>query len=212
MNASESPIDDIDDTTPGSSAVPFREGIALLWSYSRPHLRTLIIGVLLGLFATAITLATPIVTKWVLDSLGADLELAGPVAVLVLILIVGIIANFAQSVLLGRFSERIVLDARRGLVSRFFLAKLEQIQRFRTGELVTRVTSDTLLLREAATNSLVQFINGLVSLVGTIVLMALLDWPLLKISSTTRYFLSIRSRSEERRVGKECRSRWSPYH
>src|SRR5687767_15854130 len=24
--------------------------------------------------------------------------------------------------------------------------------------------------------------------------------------------MSIRSRSEERRVGKECRSRWSPYH
>ena len=23
---------------------------------------------------------------------------------------------------------------------------------------------------------------------------------------------NIRSRSEERRVGKECRSRWSPYH
>ena len=23
---------------------------------------------------------------------------------------------------------------------------------------------------------------------------------------------SIRNRSEERRVGKECRSRWSPYH
>ncbi|WP_255218021.1 ABC transporter ATP-binding protein [Micrococcus lylae] len=179
MNASESPIDDIDDTKSGSPAVPFREGIALLWSYSRPHLRTLIIGVLLGLFATAITLATPMVTKWVLDSLGTDLDLAGPVSVLVLILIVGIIANLAQSVLLGRLSERIVLDARRGLVSRFFLAKLEQIQRFRTGELVTRVTSDTLLLREATTNSLVQLINGLVSLVGTIVLMALLDWPLL---------------------------------
>lgn len=179
MNASESPIDDIDDTKSGSSAVPFREGIALLWSYSRPHLRTLIIGVLLGLFATAITLATPMVTKWVLDSLGTDLDLAGPVTVLVLILIVGIIANLAQSVLLGRLSERIVLDARRGLVSRFFLAKLEQIQRFRTGELVTRVTSDTLLLREATTNSLVQLINGMVSLVGTIVLMAILDWPLL---------------------------------
>ena len=24
--------------------------------------------------------------------------------------------------------------------------------------------------------------------------------------------LAIRNRSEERRVGKECRSRWSPYH
>lgn len=179
MNASEYPADDIDDPKSGSSAVPFREGIVLLWSYSRPHLRTLIAGVLLGLFATAITLATPMVTKWVLDTLGTDLDLAGPVAVLVLILFVGIIANFAQSVLLGRLAERIVLDARRGLVSRFFLAKLEQIQRFLTGELVTRVTSDTTLLREATTNSLVQLINGLVSLVGTIVLMALLDWPLL---------------------------------
>ena len=28
-------------------------------------------------------------------------------------------------------------------------------------------------------------------------------------SNSTPYFLS---RSEERRVGKECRSRWSPYH
>ena len=26
------------------------------------------------------------------------------------------------------------------------------------------------------------------------------------------YFLDLIDRSEERRVGKECRSRWSPYH
>lgn len=167
------------DASADSPTVPFRTGVALLWSYSRPHLRTLVLGVLLGLFATAVTLATPMVTKWVLDALGTSLDLAGPITFLVLLLLVGIVANLAQSVLLGRLSERIVLDARRGLIRRFFLAKLEQIQHFRTGELVTRVTSDTVLLREATTNSLVQLINGLVSLVGTIVLMAILDWPLL---------------------------------
>ena len=26
------------------------------------------------------------------------------------------------------------------------------------------------------------------------------------------YDIIVKSRSEERRVGKECRSRWSPYH
>ena len=26
------------------------------------------------------------------------------------------------------------------------------------------------------------------------------------------YYIGIDMRSEERRVGKECRSRWSPYH
>ena len=29
---------------------------------------------------------------------------------------------------------------------------------------------------------------------------------------TIVYHLSVAERSEERRVGKECRSRWSPYH
>ena len=32
------------------------------------------------------------------------------------------------------------------------------------------------------------------------------------IGMESRYVAGIASRSEERRVGKECRSRWSPYH
>ena len=35
------------------------------------------------------------------------------------------------------------------------------------------------------------------------------EFPLVEIPITTSPFLT---RSEERRVGKECRSRWSPYH
>ena len=31
-------------------------------------------------------------------------------------------------------------------------------------------------------------------------------------SKTRNYFTAYLLRSEERRVGKECRSRWSPYH
>ena len=33
-------------------------------------------------------------------------------------------------------------------------------------------------------------------------------WPVTLMEAVVRYS----SRSEERRVGKECRSRWSPYH
>lgn len=137
------------------------------------------IGVLLGLATTAATLATPMATKWVLDSLGVDTNLMQPVGLLLGLLVIGSIAGFAQWVLLGRLAEHIVLDARSSLIERFFRAKLEQLHRFTTGEMVTRVTSDTMLLREATTTSVVQLVNGLVSLIGTIVLMAVLDLPLL---------------------------------
>lgn len=190
MTIDDAPIDDARKPSPPASepSTPateagrtdsLRGGLPLLWRYARPHLRTIALGTLLGLFATAVTLATPMATKWVLDSLGTGLDLTRPVALLVGLLVVGTLAGITQSVLLGRLAEHVVLDARRALIQRFFRAKLEQIQRFRSGELVTRVTSDTVLLREAATSSIVDLINGAVSLVGTIVLMAILDVPLL---------------------------------
>src|SRR3989449_11259848 len=38
--------------------------------------------------------------------------------------------------------------------------------------------------------------------------------PLIRIESVTKVYHAgeVEVRSEERRVGKECRSRWSPYH
>ena len=44
------------------------------------------------------------------------------------------------------------------------------------------------------------------------VIMALIIAPALYEPLLTCVHYSTRSRSEERRVGKECRSRWSPYH
>ena len=42
-----------------------------------------------------------------------------------------------------------------------------------------------------------------------------IEWLIGKVSKKTMDYSSLRLvqwRSEERRVGKECRSRWSPYH
>ena len=40
----------------------------------------------------------------------------------------------------------------------------------------------------------------------------LLSLRIWSLCSATREATAMRSRSEERRVGKECRSRWAPYH
>jgi ABC-type multidrug transport system fused ATPase/permease subunit len=154
-------------------------GLSILRSFARPHLGTLALGLVLALAGSAMGLATPLVTKWVLDSLGASASLAAPLGALLALLVLGAVVWIGQWTLLGTLGERVVLEARESMVRRFLRATVPGLTRRPTGELVTRVTSDTVLLREAVSSSLVGLVNGVVMLVGTLVLMAVLDLVLL---------------------------------
>ncbi|MBD7950972.1 ABC transporter ATP-binding protein [Oerskovia sp. Sa4CUA1] len=158
---------------------PLLPRLKILWTFVTPHRRTLAVGLALGLGTTAASLATPMVTKAVLDTLGTGASLVPAVSLLIGLLVVGLVLGMWQWILLGALAERVVLDARTSMVRRFFRAKVGALGSRPTGELVTRVTSDTVLLREAASSSIVSLVNGVVSLVGTVVLMAVLDMVLL---------------------------------
>ncbi|MEU3270021.1 ABC transporter ATP-binding protein [Saccharomonospora sp. NPDC006951] len=161
------------------SVPSYRSRAAVLWSFARPHRRTLALGLLLALLGSAMGLATPMVTKWVLDALGADGSLSGPVFALLFLLVVGAAVGLWQWILLGSLGERMVLEARESMVRRTFRATVQAVTGRPTGEFVTRVTSDTLLLREAASSSIVSLINGSIMLVGSLILMGVLDLVLL---------------------------------
>jgi ABC-type multidrug transport system fused ATPase/permease subunit len=153
--------------------------LRVLWSFARPHKGALVVGLVLALLGSAAGLATPMVTKWVLDSLGTSESLAGPVVTLLAVFVVGAAIWLTQWILLGTVGERVVLRARETMVRRFFRATVPEVSKRPTGELVTRVTSDTVLLREAASSSVIGLINGVVLLIGTLVLMSVLDGVLL---------------------------------
>ncbi|MCC2335464.1 ABC transporter ATP-binding protein [Cellulomonas wangsupingiae] len=166
--------------TPTAAAEPDgRRRLRILLELVRPHRRTLGTGLLLGLAGTGLSLATPMVTKWVLDTLGTGESLARPVGWLLALFAVGSVVGYTQWVLMGTLAERIVLDARESLVRRYLRATVAAVTGRPTGELVTRVTSDTVLLREATSSSIVGLVNGVVALVGTLVLMGVLDRVLL---------------------------------
>ncbi|WP_433544577.1 ABC transporter ATP-binding protein (plasmid) [Streptomyces sp. CA-294286] len=151
----------------------------ILWSFAAPHRRALGIGLLLALAASALGLATPMVTKAVLDALGGGGSLRGPVVALLVLLVLGAVLYCVQWILLGTLGEKVVLEARETMVRRFFHATVPAITKRPPGELVTRAVSDTVLLREAASSSVIGLINGVVMLLGTLALMAVLDLVLL---------------------------------
>ncbi|MFF5844183.1 ABC transporter ATP-binding protein [Streptomyces massasporeus] len=153
--------------------------LRILWSFARPHRGALVLALVLALVGSGMGLATPMVTKGVLDALDGSESLRGPILALLVLLVVGSAVMFWQWTLLGALGERVVLGARESMVRRFLRATVPAVTRRPPGELVTRVTSDTVLLHQAATGAPVGLINAVVMLFGTLILMGVLDVVLL---------------------------------
>lgn len=167
------------------------ERLRILWSFARPYRGRLALGLTLALLGSAAALATPMVTKWVLDTIGGDQSLAAPIGALLGLLLVGAGIWLCQWIVLGTLGEQIVLDARESMIRRFLRATISSVTRKPPGELVTRVTSDTLLLREATSSSVIGIINGFVMVVGTLVLMGVLDLVLLATTAASVTIVTI---------------------
>jgi len=167
--------------TPGRHA-RHRSAWRLLLGHVRPYRWTIVAGGLLGFLGGLASLAQPMAAKLAVDALGQHRSLAGPVALLAGVTIGGALLSMAGIYLLGRTAESVVLTARERLISRLLRLRVSALDRLKPGELLSRVTSDTTLLRSVSTYGLVHTVNAAFLLVGSIVLMARLDPVLLLVT------------------------------
>ena len=96
----------------------------------------------------------------------------------------------AAAVLLGagnylilRTGEAVALDGRRGLVRHLLRLTVPALRGQAPGDLLARVTSDTMLLRQLATQCLIDLLTGGVMLIGAVTLMAFVDLVLLAVTA-----------------------------
>jgi ABC-type multidrug transport system fused ATPase/permease subunit len=148
----------------------------------RPHAFQVALGLGLALAGTAGTLATPWVAKVIIDDIINNAPILLPVLVLALLMLGTSVLAFMHSIVLGFTAEKIVYKSRTELVSVLLRAPVGQLRKRSVGELVTRATSDTTLLREATSISLVGIVNAAIMCIGIVVLMYLLDPVLLVVT------------------------------
>jgi ATP-binding cassette subfamily C protein len=153
-----------------------------MYSYVRPHRLALAAGGVLSLFTAATGLALPLVVR----ALIGDLSHHRAVTAVLLLMAALVVANAALgavgSYVLRRTAESVVLAARRRLVDRLTGLTVGSLDRAEPGDLMSRVTSDTTLLRDVTTNSFVGVVTGSLTLVATLILMGLMDIVLLGVT------------------------------
>lgn len=161
---------------------PTPGALRVLLAYARPHRAVLLASLALVLVASATGLAQPLVARDVLAGLGGDGGVLGPVLLLAALVVVGALLTGLQSWWQQRTAERVVREVRRDLVHRLIRLRVPELDRRPPGDLAARVTADSTLLQNAATEGLVMVANGLITAVGAVVIMGVLHAGLLAVT------------------------------
>ncbi|MFE4538498.1 ABC transporter ATP-binding protein [Streptomyces scopuliridis] len=162
---------------------PATPPLRVLLRYARPHRTVLLATLLLVLAASAAGLVQPLVAQHVLDGLSDGRGVLGPVLLLAALVVLGAGLTGLQSWWQQRTSERVVRQIRRDLVFRLIRLRVPELDRRPPGDLISRVTSDSALVQNAATEGLVLVSNGVLSILGAVVLMGVVHLGLLGVTA-----------------------------
>ncbi|MEV7210591.1 MULTISPECIES: ABC transporter ATP-binding protein [unclassified Streptomyces] len=154
----------------------------LLLSYIRPHRTALFAGALLSLVTGATGLLLPLVARELIDDLAHDRAITGALLAMSGLVVANTALGALGSYVLRRTAESVVLGARRTLSSYLLRLRIAAVDRTEPGDLMARITSDTTLLREVTTDSLVGLGTGGLTLVATLVMMGVVDAVLLGVT------------------------------
>ena len=153
-----------------------------LLPYLGEHKGALWVAVALSIVGAAISLAQPLVVGQVITAVQTGKDTGLLVLILIAVVLGSAVASGFLYFVLAKAGEGVVLSARGQLATRMLRLPIVEYDLRRTGDLVSRVGSDTTLLRAVLTQGLVDAAGGVLIFVGSVVAMAIIDPILLLLT------------------------------
>ncbi len=166
------------DAAPGAPAPPLRQRLAALrglWPFVRPY-RGLIAGWLGFLvLSSCATLVLPLAVRYMIDHgfSGGSGEVDRAFAGLMLVAVVLAVATAARFFFVSLLGERVVADLRRRVYAHLLTLDQAFFERTRTGELLSRLSADSELLRTVVGSSASVALRSIVTFLGSAVMLAI---------------------------------------
>jgi ATP-binding cassette subfamily B protein len=192
----QAPQDDSDEAD--EAVVQGKFPLLRLLRFSRPHLKAVIIGLLLTLASTAAGLIPPYLTMPLVDKVlvpgqAGQLGLTEALPKVLLYLgglggaaVVAWLLGWAQGALLAFVTEKVAADLRNRTFSHLQRLSLEYFGGKRTGDLIARISSDTDHLCSFLSDTLIDFITDILMIVSTCIVLVTLD-PFLAVAAIVSF-------------------------
>jgi ATP-binding cassette subfamily B protein len=146
------------------------------------HRPALWVAVILSILGAIVNLGQPLIVGQLIDAVQKKQDVTGWAVGLVVVLLGTAVTGGLMYYVLAKAGEGVVLSARNKLATRLLRMPIKEYDLRRTGDLVSRVGSDTTLLRAVLTQGFVDAAGGALIFVGSIVAMAVIDPLLLGIT------------------------------
>jgi ATP-binding cassette, subfamily B, bacterial AbcA/BmrA len=137
-----------------------------------------VLALILSLTTTIAGLVIPLITKTLVDTLADALFNWKTAALLFAIFIVQALTGGVSHYLLTYIGETVVADLRGKLWNKVLRLPVSYYDANETGETMSRITQDTTTLKDLVTNHLVTFVSGVISIVGSIIILFFLSWQM----------------------------------
>ncbi|MFI9256834.1 ABC transporter ATP-binding protein [Streptomyces sioyaensis] len=159
--------------------------VATMYRLTTGHRASVVVATVLTLVGSALGLAQPLVARNIVDASGHGRTFWPLLALLATLFVTEAATGAVGRFVLERMGEGVVRGLRHSLIARLLRLEMSQYQRHRTGDLISRVTTDTTLLRDVVSQALVDLVTGALAAAGAVVLMAWIDPLLLLLIALT---------------------------
>lgn len=145
---------------------------------TKPSRIMLTVALFLSIGSTAVGLVIPMFTKGMVDNFSiAKLDTIQIVALAVAFIIQAIAAGFSIY-MLNLIGQRVVASLRDRLWRKMLALPVSYYDQNKTGETISRITNDTGIIKGFITEHLASFFTGIVSVIGSFIVLLYLDWKM----------------------------------
>ncbi|WP_077211964.1 ABC transporter ATP-binding protein [Bacillus dakarensis] len=135
-------------------------------------------GLIGSIVTTLAGLSIPLLTRELVDGFSASsISMSIGVLIAVVFILQGVIDG-VSTYLLASVGQRIVAGLRRNMWVKLIRLPVTYFDKQQSGESVSRVINDTGIVKDLISQHFPQFITGIISIIGAIVILLIMDWKM----------------------------------
>ncbi|KAB7670805.1 ABC transporter ATP-binding protein [Bacillus sp. B1-b2] len=150
----------------------------LLIKTSRPPVKLVCLAIILSLVETVAGLIVPLLTKSMVDQLSHSAIDPSIIILLGVAFIVESTSSGFSYYYMNHVGEYIVASIRKRLWQHVLQSPIPFFDQYESGDTMSRITQDTDTIKSLITQHLTTFITGLVTIIGSIVILLFIDWKM----------------------------------